>query len=229
MNGFCRCTSAPIQPAEFKHVFENGAVSSSLPRNNKENKMLKKFAVALVATALIARAGFCAIKWNFRRDANRSGGANRSGRADGFYSGGQADRQDNEVGQALGKACPPSRLAKQKERRVASGAVMPSRPRRVRPVRRNPTSSRNRARLPAIRNMHPTMVRTEARIVSTGLRMRDGESRPVRKPDFSRPAAHKNEKAQDQGGRPTRRPPISFEFTSSSATRSARARSRSRS
>jgi hypothetical protein len=58
VNGFCRCTSAPIQPAEFKHLFENGAVSSSLPRNNKENKMLKKFAVALVATALIAGPAF---------------------------------------------------------------------------------------------------------------------------------------------------------------------------
>jgi hypothetical protein len=43
---------------EFKHVFENGAMSPSPPRNNKENKMLKIFAAALVATALIAGPAF---------------------------------------------------------------------------------------------------------------------------------------------------------------------------
>ena len=171
MNGFCRCTSAPIHPAEFKHVFENGAVSSSLPRNNKENKMLKKFAVALVATALIARAGFCAIKWNFRRDANRSGGPNRSGRADGVHSGGQAEpsRQRRRSSTRQSTCAITPHAAKRAASRIRR--VMPSRPRRIRPVRRNPTNSRNRASLPAIRNMHPTMVRTEARIVCTGLRM----------------------------------------------------------
>lgn len=54
MNDFCRCTSARIQPAEFKHVFENGAMLESPPWNKKESTMLRKLAAALVATALIA-------------------------------------------------------------------------------------------------------------------------------------------------------------------------------
>ncbi|MGB7254621.1 MAG: hypothetical protein WBC94_13540 [Xanthobacteraceae bacterium] len=58
MNGFCRCTSAPIHPVKFKHAFENCAMSLSPPRNNKENKMLRKFAAALVAAALIAGPAF---------------------------------------------------------------------------------------------------------------------------------------------------------------------------
>ncbi|MGA9427900.1 MAG: hypothetical protein WA776_20590 [Xanthobacteraceae bacterium] len=58
MNEFCRCTSPRIQPAEFKHVFENGAMSKSPPRNKKESTMLKKLAAALVATALIAGPAF---------------------------------------------------------------------------------------------------------------------------------------------------------------------------
>jgi hypothetical protein len=39
-------------------VFENGAMSKSPPRNNKENVMLRKFAATLVATALIAGPAF---------------------------------------------------------------------------------------------------------------------------------------------------------------------------
>jgi hypothetical protein len=54
MNDFCRCTSAGVQPAEFKQVFENGAMSESPPWNKKESTMLRKLAAALLATALIA-------------------------------------------------------------------------------------------------------------------------------------------------------------------------------
>ena len=165
MNGFCRCTSAPIHPAEFKHVFENGAVSSSLPRNNKENKMLKKFAVALVATALIAGPAFA--QSNGTSGATPAAPAAQTAPAAPTAStpAAKPSRQDNEGGQAHGKARAPSRLTQQKERRVASGASCQAgqdASGRSGEIRQD---SRNRASLPAIRNMHPTMVRTEARIV----------------------------------------------------------------
>ena len=58
MNGFCPLTSAGIQSARFKQVFENGAMRNRRRTNNKENVMLRKFAAALVASALIAGPAF---------------------------------------------------------------------------------------------------------------------------------------------------------------------------
>jgi hypothetical protein len=58
MNGFCPHTSAGIQHAEFKHVFENGAMRNRRRNEHKENVMLKKFAAGLLATALIAGPAF---------------------------------------------------------------------------------------------------------------------------------------------------------------------------
>ena len=122
MNDFCRCTSARIQPAEFKHVFENGAMSQSPPWNKKENNMLRKLAAALVATALIAGPAFA--QSNGTSAAMPSAPAAQTAPAAPMASaaGSQADRQDNEGGQACGKACPQSCLADQKEHRKASGA-----------------------------------------------------------------------------------------------------------
>jgi hypothetical protein len=54
MNGFCRRASAPVQSPKFKHAFENGAMPKSSPRNKKESTMMRKFAAALIATALVA-------------------------------------------------------------------------------------------------------------------------------------------------------------------------------
>ena len=53
-------------------------------------------------------------------------------------------------------------------------------------VKTSPTASLARVitSLPATRNMHPTTVRTEARVVRTGLRMFGGAHRPARKPDL---------------------------------------------
>ena len=178
MNEFCRCTSSRIQPAKFKHVFENGAMSKSPPRNKKENTMLRKFAAALVATTLIAGPAF-AQSTELPARRRRSGGADRSGRANSVHAGDQAGRQDGEERPSTRPSMSASMSrASTKSRAIASGASCQAGKTHQAGVAKSDEAVRNRARLPAIRNMHPTKVRTEARIVRTGLRARRKPSRP---------------------------------------------------
>jgi hypothetical protein len=143
--------------------------------------MLTKFAAALVATSLIASSAFAAQSWGNSGSmpaAQTSQTENPSKPAPRHKAVKLAKHRSTHVHKQRERQGPRQEPGGAPRWRRQNGEAL----------------LKSKIRLPAIRNEHPVAVRTEARIVRTGLRLAGGPTRLARKPDFSRPAAHNNEK-----------------------------------
>ena len=198
MNGFRCRTSAGIQSAQSKHVFENGAMPISRRTDNKGEHHVEDIGCRARCDRFGRRPGFRAKQRNRPRqssfsaadDAKRAGCIDRSGKAcRQIDHSSKAWRQVDQVGKARPKAprqpCSQALRTEEVERPDASNTAYE--------VRHGACGRRRDVRLAALSASKfacdpeyatPQRLRTEARIVRTGLWLSTGSSRSIRKPDL---------------------------------------------